>query len=229
MKIMFLILFVLTLLHSTVTAYGADNKIPVVIHNNGNNSTPMIFHITGDGGMVRFDTNMSKKYDANGFSFIALSSLKYFFNAKSPAKLAADVVPLIKSYIGQWNKKTLILVGFSFGAEITPFLYERLPSELKDKVKLIVLLTPAKTSAFHIHIRDMIGLDRKKEPYNVAEETAKIKSTKILAVYGDREKSISLKGNNQPNLKILYIKGEHGFRDSNTVFDLIMKELQSAI
>jgi type IV secretory pathway VirJ component len=225
MKIMFLILFMLTFLNSSLMVYSADNKIPVVIHNNGDNSTPMIFHITGDGGMVRFDTDMSKNYDANGYSFIALNSLKYFFTPKSPAKLASDVVPLIKSYSEVWKKKNIILVGFSFGAEIIPFLYERLTDELQKKVKLVVLLTPSGTSDFHIHFRDMIGMDRKKETYNVVEETAKIKSSKILAVYGNEEKNISLKNNNQPNLKILYIKGEHGFRDSKTVFDLILKEL----
>jgi type IV secretory pathway VirJ component len=228
MKNLFIIYVVLTFLLSTLTAYGADNKLPVVIHYNGDNSTPMIFHITGDGGMVRFDEAMAKEYDANGFSFIALNSLKYFFEAKSPVKLAGDVIPLIKSNFEAWKKKDLILVGFSFGAEIIPFLYERLPVELQNKVKLVVLLTPAKTSDFHIHIRDMIGLDKKHETYNVAEETAKIKSSKILAVYGDEEKNISLKNNIQPNLKILYIKGEHGFKDSKTVFELILKELQPA-
>jgi type IV secretory pathway VirJ component len=225
MKYLFISYLLLTFIQSTLTAYCAENKLPVVIHNNGDNSTPMVFHITGDGGMVRFDEAMSKEYDKYGFSFIALNSLKYFFEAKSPAKLTGDVVPLIKSNFDAWKKKAIILVGFSFGAEIIPFLYERLPLELQNKVELVVLLTPAKTSDFHIHIRDMIGLDKKHETYNVAEETANIKSSKILAVYGDEEKNISLKNNNQPNLKILYIKGEHGFKDSKTVFDLIMKEL----
>lgn len=226
MRYISLIFYTLTLMNLSVPVFGSG-KIPIIIHYNGDNSTPMIFHITGDGGWLRFDAKMGNLYDADGYSFIALNSLKYFFEAKSPEKLAADVVPLIKSFSEDWDKKSLVLVGFSFGAEIVPFLYEKLPPELQYKVKLVVLLTPAKTSAFHIHFRDMVGLDRKKEPYNVALETAKIKTTKILAVYGDKEKNISLLGNNQPNLKILYIKGEHGFKDSNTVFDLITKELQS--
>jgi type IV secretory pathway VirJ component len=216
---------VLTFINLSAAAYGKE-KIPVIVHYNGDNSTPMIFHITGDGGWVRFDIRLSQRNDANGYSFIALNSLKYFFEAKSPQKLASDVVPTIQRFFEDWDKKDIVLVGFSFGAEIIPFLYEKLPPGLQDKVKLVVLLTPAKTSAFHIHFRDMIGLDRKKEPYNVAEETAKIISPKILAVYGDKEKKVSLINNNQPNLKILYIKGEHGFKDSKTVFDLITKELQ---
>lgn len=202
-----------------------NKKLPVVVRNNGENSTPLIFHTTGDGGMVRFDVKMSNVYKANGFSFIALNSLKYFLTQKSPTKLTQDVVPVIRRYIEAWNKEEIILVGFSFGAEITPFLFERLPAELKEKVKLVVLLTPAKTSDFHIRIRDMIGLDKKYESYDVANETAKILSTKVLAIYGKKEKSIFSKNSEQPNLKVLYIKGGHDFKDSKTVFDLMMKEL----
>lgn len=117
------------------------------------------------------------------------------------------MIPLIQSYLKEWNKEELILVGFSFGAEITPFLFERLPSELKEKVKMVVLLTPAKTSDFHIHVRDMIGLDKKYEVYDVEKETAKIKSAKVLAIYGKKEKSAFLKDSEQPNVKLLYIRG----------------------
>ena len=226
MRIRFSILFLLVIIQFVVPGYCLNKKLPVVTRNNGENSTPLIFHISGDGGMVRFDTKMSNEYKANGYSFVALSSLKYFMTVKSPAKVAHDAVPVIQHYIKEWNKEELILVGFSFGAEITPFLYQRLPPELKQKVKLIVLLTPAKTSDFCIHVRDMIGLDKKNEIYDVSAETANIKSTKVLAIYGKKEKNVFLKKSTQPNLKLLYIRGGHDFKDSKTIFDLIMKELE---
>jgi type IV secretory pathway VirJ component len=221
------IFFVLSFIMLLDSAYCLNKRLPVVIRSGGDKSTPLIFHITGDGGMVRFDTKMSRQYLANGYSFIALNSLKYFETPKSPEKVAHDVIPVITHYLNTWEKEAMILVGFSFGAEITPFLYERLPDNLKEKVKLVVLLTPARTSDFHIHLRDMIGLDKKNETYNVAEETGKIRSSKILAIYGKKEKNIALKGNDQPNLKLLYIRGGHGFKDSSTVFELILKELNN--
>ena len=226
MKNMFLILLGLVLFQPALNILGAEKKLPVVIHYNGDNSTPMIFHMSGDGGWIRFDLRLSQQYDANGYSFIGLNSLKYFLEAKTPEELAEDFIPLIQKYMKEWDKKSMVLVGFSFGAEIIPFLYEKLPSDLQDKVKLIVLLTPSGSSDFHIHIRDMIGMDKKHETYNVIKETVGIKSPKILAVYGDQEKSISLKKNRQPNLKIVTIPGGHGFKDSKKVFGLILKELQ---
>jgi len=211
---------------SEFNSFGKGKELSLKIQYNGQNNTPLIFHITGDGGMVRFDLKMLKEYQNSGFSYIGLNSIKYFMPGKTPEKVAEDLIPVIKQYSEQWNKRTLMLVGFSFGAEIIPFLYNRLPPEMRQEMKLVVLLTPAKTSQFRIRFRDMIGIDKKKEPYNVVDETSKIKSTKVLAIYGKEEKP-GLKGiAKQPNLKILLIKGGHGFHDSKEVFRLMKKELQ---
>jgi len=229
MQVRLVIFFLLAFFQPVISGYSLNKKLPVTVRYGGENLTPLIFHITGDAGLVRFDTKMTKQYKANGYSYIALSSIKYFLAVKTPAKVGKDMIPLIQRYIKNWNKEEIILVGFSFGAEITPFLFEELPPEMRDKVKMVVLLTPSKTSDFRIHIRDMIGFDKKNEVYDVAEETAKITTSKILAIYGKREKSIFLKSSEQPNLKVLYIRGGHDFKDSKMVFDLIMKELDASM
>jgi type IV secretory pathway VirJ component len=144
-------------------------------------------------------------------------------DVKSRCRLA--VIPVIERCSKEWNKETILLVGFSFGAEIIPFLYNRLPSNMQEKVKLVVLLTPAKTSQFRIRLRDMIGMDKKKEPYNVVDETAKINTARVLAIYGTKEKPSLEESDKQPNLKIELIKGGHGFHDSREVFRLINNEL----
>ncbi len=216
----------LCFLISGLTSLGENKELPLKIKFNGENNTPLIFHITGDGGMVRFDLKMLREYQNNGFSYIGLSSLKYFITGKTPEKIAHDIIPVIRHYSEEWNKETIVLVGFSFGAEIIPFLHNRLSTEMKQKVKLVVLLTPAKTSQFRIRLRDMIGMDKKKEPYNVADETAKIKSSRVLAVFGKEEKPSLKETPKQPNLKIALIKGGHGFNDSKEVFRLINSQLQ---
>jgi type IV secretory pathway VirJ component len=198
----------------------------LTIQYGGKNNTPLIFHITGDGGAVRFDLKMFKEYHSHGYSYIGLNSLKYFSTKKSPDKVASDMIPVIKSYSNLWDKKTLVLVGFSFGSEIIPFLSERLPDDLKMRLKLIVLLTPAKTSDFHIRMRDMIGLDKKNERYNVVEETSKIKSPQMLVVFGSKEKPGLIESKEHPNLKVTTVKGGHGFTDSQEIFRMIENEIK---
>jgi type IV secretory pathway VirJ component len=47
-------------------------------------------------------------------------------------------------------KEKLILIGYSFGAEVLPFVVNRLPEELRAKVQLLVFLGPSATAQFEL-------------------------------------------------------------------------------
>ncbi len=188
------------------------------------NQLPLIVHITGDGGWRGFDIKMGKEYEADSLSYIALNSFSYFWKTKTPEELSNDMVPIIRHYLDIWKKKSIVMVGFSFGAEVMPFLYNRLPADLKSEVKLIVLLSPAASSDFTIHFSDMMGIHHDYD-YNVVKETQKINSVPILVIQGEKEDPVFPLKNPQPNLKVELIKGGHDFTDADTVNNLILKEL----
>lgn len=58
MQVKFAIFFFLAFFQPLISGYCLNKRLPVVIRNNGENTTPLIIHISGDGGMVRFDTKM---------------------------------------------------------------------------------------------------------------------------------------------------------------------------
>lgn len=205
-------------------AVAQEKILPLVMNNDSANSKTLVFQITGDGGWYGFDIKMSEEYKNQHLSYVFLNSYKYFWSTKSPDELTIDIIPVLNKYLKEWNKTELLLVGFSFGAEILPFLYTRLPDELKKKVKLVVLITPNSTSDFTIHFHDMIGIDG-DYPYNVVTEVEKIHTTHILAIFGEKEKSIFPETGTQKNLKIKYNKGGHHFTDANAVMKIILKEL----
>ncbi len=219
-RIFFISFFIFTTL-SGIFCQG--NKLPLKVGNFGNDEKPLIFHISGDGGWRGFDVKMAEEYKNNRLSFIALNSLKYFWVTKTPAQFANDIVPMLNDSLKTRNKKELIIVGFSFGAEIIPFLFTRLPDDLKKKVRLLVLITPARTSDFTIHLSDMMGEDH-DYAYDVEKEVEKINETKVLAVFGEKETTsfpVTLK---KDNLKIIFVKGSHHFTNAKAVMDLILPE-----
>jgi type IV secretory pathway VirJ component len=118
----------------------------------------------------------------------------------------------------------MVLVGFSFGAEILPFMFNNLPDDLRQKVKMIVMITPAKSSDFDIHLTDMVGVNHKYK-YDVIAEVEKIKTTKVLCIYGDKESSIFPEPINQKNLKVDFISGGHHFTDGDATMEVILSEL----
>jgi type IV secretory pathway VirJ component len=207
-----------------IQIHGQDNSLPLRFEKS-DSSQYLFFHITGDGGWGGFDGKFAEEVKSHKMSLIMLDANKYFWSAKTPELFASDMVPVLSDYLKRWNKKELVLVGFSFGAEVLPFLYNRLPGELKQKVKELVLITPASTSDFTIHLTDMMGFDHIYD-YNVVTEVEKIKATKVLAIFGEKENSTFPSNHQQENCKIAFIKGTHHFTDAHSVLDMIMKELK---
>jgi len=51
----------------------------------------------------------------------------------------------------------VIVVGYSFGADVAAFLVNRLAREAKSRVAGVVLLGPSDTAAFEFHVASWLG------------------------------------------------------------------------
>jgi type IV secretory pathway VirJ component len=201
-----------------------SQELPLVTWEVESNSKPMVFYISGDGGWNSFDIKMSNEYKTNKMPFVALNSFKYFWSSKTPEILAKDLIPVVRDYAKKWNKNEIIFIGYSFGGEVMPFFYTRLPEDLKAKVKLIALITPNKNSDFTIHITDMLMMDGDYK-YDVVKEIEKITQPKIYCFFGEKEFSIFPKSQQPKNVKVEFVKGGHSFSDSKTVMEKILSAL----
>jgi len=186
----------------------------------------LVVHISGDGGWRGFDVKMADQYSSHGLSYVALNSFKYFWSAKTPAQLADDMAPVIRLYMSSWHKDRLVLVGFSFGAEVIPFFYNRLPADLREKIIRIIMITPAASSDFTIHLSDMIGADH-QYAYDVVKEVEQIRKPGVLILFGEEEHSTFPENHKQDNVVIEFVKGSHHFTDATTVMTLIKQKLNA--
>lgn len=216
--------FISLLLISTRLLFGQADSLPLVVEKS-DSTNYLVFHITGDGGMRGFDIKLSDEFKGHQFSYIILNAYKYFWSPKTPDQFASDIIPIIQDYIGKWSKDEIVLSGFSFGAEVIPFLYTRLPEDLKQKVKLVVLLSPASTSDFTIHFGDMIGVDN-TYANDVVKEVERITKAPVLAIFGEKEDSSFPLNHKQVNFQTLFIKGSHHFTDADAVMESVLDELK---
>ena len=69
--------------------------------------------------------------------------------------------------MSQWSVNRVILVGYSFGADVVPFLVNRLPSGLLPLVRSVALLGLSETAEFEFHLSDWIGHGG-RSPYRTA-------------------------------------------------------------
>jgi type IV secretory pathway VirJ component len=175
----------------------------------------LIIYLTGDGGWNNFNRSFIQEFENQHYGIVSLNSRKYFWNEKNPKVLAHDLTQISEYYLKKWDKKSLIIVGYSFGADVASFLPTYLPEALRNKIKRIVILSPSASTDFVVKISDLFGdNDTDKRKFKVQQEIEN-SSLPIICIFGKEENLIlrkSLKKNNR--LQIFEIPGDHDFNNN---------------
>ena len=146
----------------------------------------MALLMTGDGGWAGLDQELAARLAADGVPTVGLNSLKYFWTERTPAETAQDVARIISHYLAAWNKQRVLLVGYSFGADVLPFVVNRLPPDLRARVATVNLLGIDSNASFEIKIAGWVGQDDDSGP-QTRPELAAIAGVPILCIYGEGE------------------------------------------
>jgi type IV secretory pathway VirJ component len=176
----------------------------------GFSSMAVIF--SGDGGWAGIDRDLGNILAEDGVAVVGLNSLNYFWKERTPEEAAKDLERILRYYLALWKKKNAVLVGYSMGADVLPFLAARLPGEIIAQVRLIALLGPDTHADFAFHLTDWLG-GASKTARPVLPEMEKLRGTGVpmLCFYGEHETE-SLCNELDPNLaQIVSMKGAHHF------------------
>lgn len=117
-------------------------------------SDTLAVFLSGDGGWAKIDRAISRGIARRGIPVAGFNALKYFLKPRTPEAAAADLARVIEHYLGVWEKERLLLIGYSRGANVLPFLIARLPERLRARVRLTVLLSPGRAEEFEVCLRD---------------------------------------------------------------------------
>jgi type IV secretory pathway VirJ component len=142
--------------------------------------------LTGDGGWAGLDQDLAAKLAADGVPTVGLNTLKYFWAERTPEQAAQDVARVIRHYLAQWNKKRVLLVGYSFGADVAPFIVNRLPPDLRSDVASVSLLGLSANASFEIRVADWIGGDSQGSP--TQPELRALGNVPVLCLYGEGDR-----------------------------------------
>jgi type IV secretory pathway VirJ component len=141
--------------------------------------------ITGDGGWAGLDRELAAHLAANGVPTVALNSLQYFWSQRTPDETARDVARVLRHYLTAWNKQHVLLIGYSFGADVLPFVVNRLPPELRARVASVSLLGIDAHASFEVGIAEWVGSETGGAP--TKPELARVGQVPVLCIYGEGE------------------------------------------
>ncbi len=165
---------------------------------------------SGDGGWRDLDRAVAGEMANQNYPVVGVDVLRYFWERKTPEQASADLAATMAYYRKNWGAKSFVLAGYSFGADIMPAIYNRLPAQDKDSVTLLALIALAKNADFEIHVSGWVGRSAGEQP--LAPDLAQIPKAKILCIYGLEEKSeTACTDLINSEAKILALPGGHHF------------------
>jgi type IV secretory pathway VirJ component len=142
---------------------------------------------SGDGGWARIDKLLAARLADRGIPVVGVNVLKYFWQAKTPETCARDLERILDHYSAEWRAQRVLLVGFSFGAEVLPVIVNRLSPGARARVTSVVLLSPGPTADFVFHVSDWLEDKTYPDSVLVVPELEKL-GLPALCVYGLTEK-----------------------------------------
>lgn len=142
--------------HATASAVDDLDLVEVVPQNRVDGDLLAVV-LSGDGGWAEIDKSISAGLSTAGVPVVGWSSLDYYWTPRSPERAAADLTRIIEHYTTAWQKARVLIVGYSFGADVAPFLVNRLPDSVKNRIANVALLGPSETATFEFHLATWLG------------------------------------------------------------------------
>lgn len=182
------LLFVIYWGNTRVSAFTITDNLPVTLipATANTNSDYMVILYSGDGGWKDFVKDLAGSFASRGVPVVAVNSLKYFWTYQSPVQAAADAQALIKKYSSLLKKEKIILLGYSFGADVVPFIYNRLSADTKRTIEKTALISPSRGTDFVIRVSNMLNFGSKNWKFSTTEEVKKM-NPRPLSFFGKEE------------------------------------------
>jgi type IV secretory pathway VirJ component len=164
----------------------AVRDLPLIELRSGKRSPLLAVVISGDGGWASLDRQIGETFAAKGMSVVGLNSLEYFWKARTPDQAAADLTRILRHYLQAWNASEVVLVGYSRGADVLPFMVSRLPDDLRKRIRVVALLGVSPAAGFEFHLTDLLGAAHSADRPTVPE-ISRLRGLRVLCVYGADE------------------------------------------
>lgn len=174
---------------------------------------------SGDGGWADIDRQVGEQLAKSGVAVVGLDSLKYYWRRKEPEEAAKDLDRIVAHYTAAWNRKRVVLIGYSFGADVLPFLWQHLAPATKAKITHMALLALSAQASFEITVGGWVGV----APADGVETAPAIKAVtgpKMFCVQAGEDDEDPCPG---LGIDAIKVAGDHHFnRDYKKLTELIL-------
>ena len=167
--------------------------------------------LSGDGGWFEVDKGISTELVAHGIAVVGFNSRAYLAVRRTPDDASHDVARIIAHYTAAWRRDSVIIVGYSRGADIAPFIVTRLDPAIQSRISLVAMLGLAPFAGFKFHWADLLHGVRRKGDQLTLPEIARIHGIRLLCVYGVEERLSACRDAPPSLMRRIAVPGNHHF------------------
>jgi len=184
-------------------------------------SGPFAILATGDGGWSGIDVQLSRELVKRGIPVVGLNSPRYLFQKKTPDEVGRDLRRIVHHYADAWHRERWIVLGYSRGAEMVPFMVSRLSAEDRAKTLVVAMLAPSHLAELEFHVADLVS-NTEHGDLPMLPEVEKLRGMPVLCIYGTQE-PFTLCRDLPPSLAT--VKGVEGGHHFGQHYEEIVQEI----
>jgi type IV secretory pathway VirJ component len=169
----------------------------------------LLVFFSGDGGWASLDEEASEQLVVHGVGVVGVSSLRYFWNSKAPAQVAADIHRIVAA-LGR-AARPIFAGGFSFGAEVVPVALREWPAADRHLLTGLVLIAPSGSASFEINPLDWIRQPPENPATRVAPAIREMALPTLCVAGTEEEDSPCPALGSLPFVRVARLSGSHHF------------------
>jgi len=150
---------------------------------------PLILLISGEGGWRSFDVLLAGFLSAAGYWVGGVDAKQYFWNPQDDRHaLAEDMrqyAAALARAAGRREDAPLILAGFSFGADISPWVAGA--GGWGGRLRGLLMLGPDETGSLEFRLSEILGFEAKDHVFSVAEALRSAAGVPALFIHGEKD------------------------------------------
>jgi type IV secretory pathway VirJ component len=205
--------------------------LPIIpLHASGHSQTLAIV-LSGDGGWADIDKQIGETLATRGVDVVGFDDRAYLFGAHRDADgTARDVSRVARHFMPLWGDDRLVLIGYSRGAALVPFVATRLPEPLRGELALVAMLGLPIHASFKYRFSDLWATRTRAQDTPILPELVKLRGTNMMCVYGRQEDESLCRSITDTTLVHPYAReGKHHFDgDYRAITDQILARLGQA-
>lgn len=180
--------------------------------------------LTGDGPTGGTAKRVAADLAAHGIPSVIWHSLRYYWSPKTPEQGARDLDRLIRHYGERWGREKVVLVGYSMGADVLPFLINRLPEETRARIGGVALLALAHDAVFEFRVEQWWRTSSAPR-FATRPELERLAGLDVLCVWGRGDDKAACPEMATAPLRVVELRGGHHFKGDRPRLLRVVREL----